>query len=125
MPVVNSKFIAFQGELAHKVVKRLYGLTNKRHAEGQIGRRYGRLEHARLAHQKREMNQIQASRHGLTPSSEADEADNGLEGDSDLQYHISPSKNHPIQLFSIIGEHYGDPAYDVNISFPIFINHVY
>lgn len=121
--------IALQGELAHKVVKRLYGLTNKRHAESQIGRRYRRLERARLAGQKRKLSQIRASHRGLAtlpPSSEvADVIFNELEGDSDLRYHISPSKNLPIQLFSIIGEHCRDPAYDVNNSFSIFVINIY
>jgi len=34
----------FQGELAHRLVKRLYGLTNKKDAPEQIARRY-RREH--------------------------------------------------------------------------------
>jgi hypothetical protein len=38
-----------QGKLAHKIVKRLYGLTNKHKAEPQIAKRYRRLERARLA----------------------------------------------------------------------------
>jgi hypothetical protein len=102
-------------------------MTNKRQAEGQIGKRYRRLEHARLAGQKRDMSQIRASHHGLAQAPSFDEADviiNELEveGDSDLRYHISSSKNFPIQLFSMIGEHCGDPAYDVNFSFSIFVD---
>ena len=42
-------FSCQQGELAHKIVKRLYGSTNKRNAEHQIAKRYRRLERARLA----------------------------------------------------------------------------
>lgn len=102
-------------------------MTNKRHAEGQIGKRYRRLEHARLAVQKRKMNQIRASHHNLAQAPSFDEADvifNELEGDSDLRYHISSSKNFPNQLFSMIGEHGGDPAYDVIFSFSIFVNNI-
>ena len=112
-------------------MKRLYGLTNKRHAEGQIGRRYCRLEHAHLVKQKIKMDQIRASQHGLAtnlaPNSDeaADAISNELEGDTDLQYHISPSKRLLIQLLHIIKEHCGDPAYDVNNSFSIFVINVY
>ena len=38
-----------QGELAHKIVKRLYGSTTKCKAEHQIAKRYRRLERACLA----------------------------------------------------------------------------
>ena len=41
-------FSCQQGELAHKIVKRLYGWTNKRNSEHQIAKCYRRLECARL-----------------------------------------------------------------------------
>ncbi|KAJ3515164.1 hypothetical protein NMY22_g14524 [Coprinellus aureogranulatus] len=41
------------GELAHRLVKRLYGLTNKRKVANQIGKRVERLERARLARELR------------------------------------------------------------------------
>ena len=34
-----------QGELAHRLVKRIYGLTNKKDAPEQIARRYRRAHH--------------------------------------------------------------------------------
>ena len=42
-----------QGELAHRLVKRLYGLTNKRNIAKQIGNRVQRLERARMARELR------------------------------------------------------------------------
>ena len=38
-----------QGELAHRLVKRLYGRTNKRDATRQIGQNIRQLERAQLA----------------------------------------------------------------------------
>ena len=40
-----SKLNLLQGELAHRLVKRLYGLTNKKDAPEQIARRYRRAHH--------------------------------------------------------------------------------
>jgi hypothetical protein len=37
--------IYFQGELAHRLLKRLYGLTNKQNAPGQVASRYRRENH--------------------------------------------------------------------------------
>jgi hypothetical protein len=45
-----------QGELAHRLVKRLYGRTNKRDAMRQIGQRVRRLECARLAADRHRLN---------------------------------------------------------------------
>src|SRR5260221_9681973 len=82
-----------QGELAHKIVKRLYGATNKRNAELQIAKRYRRLERAsralarkRLHNHKRPKAMEQGDTHA----------------DSELRYHISPSKNNPQDIFSTI-----------------------
>jgi hypothetical protein len=33
-------------------------------------------------------------------------------GDSDLRYHISDSKNQPVDIFTMIRKNRGDPAYD-------------
>ena len=96
----------FQGELAHKIVKRLYGSTNKRHAERQIAKRYRRLERARLALDRKQL-------HARTKQKSMDNKDDQVEGDSDLRYHISPSKNRPVDIFDTIRNNRGDPAYHV------------
>jgi hypothetical protein len=99
-----------QGELAHKVVKRLYGSTNKRHAEQQIAKRYRRLERARLALDRKQL-------HARTQQKSLDNKDDSdqvpVEGDSDLRYHISPSKNQPVDILDTIRKNRGDPAYHV------------
>jgi hypothetical protein len=101
-----------QGELAHKVVKRLYGSTNKRHAEQQIAKRYRRLERARLALDRKQL-------HARTQKKLMDNKDDQVEpeGDSDLRYYISPSKNQPVDIFDTIRNNRGDPAYHVCVTY--------
>ena len=96
----------WQGELAHKIVKRLYGSTNKRQAAKQIGKRYRRLEQARLALERKWL-------HNRTQSKAANNVDDQTEGDPDLRYYISSSKNHPLDIYGTVHKHKGDPAYHV------------
>lgn len=95
-----------QGELAHKIVKRLYGLTNKRHAATQIAKRYRRLQHASSAFDRMQLHK--RARKKVTKNQ-----DDLAEGDSDLRYYISPSKRCPVDIFRTIRENRGDPAYHV------------
>jgi hypothetical protein len=95
-----------QGELAHKTVKRLYGSTNKRNAVHQIGKRYRRLERARLALDRKRP-------HNHTKQKTTNQEDNQPDGDSELRYYISPSKNHSQDIFSTLRNNRGDPAYHV------------
>jgi hypothetical protein len=61
---------ALQGELAHRLVKRLYGLTNKRNAPKQIAKRYCRMERAREAMRRHQMQAKHQHQHlsDLLPS---------------------------------------------------------
>jgi hypothetical protein len=95
-----------QGELAHKIVKHLYGATNKRNAEHQIAKRYRRLERAHLAFDRKQL-------HDHTKQKTTHRDGNPLDGDSDLRYYISPSKNHAQGIFSTLHDNRGDPAYHV------------
>ena len=99
-------FSCLQGELAHKIVKRLYGSTNKRNAEHQIAKRYQRLERARLALDKKRL-------HSHTKQKTTNQEDNQPDGDSELRYYISPSKNCPQDIFGTLRNNRGDPAYHV------------
>ena len=99
-------FSCQQGELAHKVVKRLYGSTNKRNAEHQIAKRYQRLERARLALDRKRL-------HSHTKQKATNQEVNEPDGDSELRYYISPSKNYPQDIFSTLRNNRGDPAYHV------------
>jgi hypothetical protein len=42
-----------------------------------------------------------------------EQEDDSAEGDSDLRYHISASKNNPQDIFSTIRNNRGDPAFHV------------
>ena len=42
-----------------------------------------------------------------------EQEDDYAEGDSDLRYHISASKNNPQEIFSTIRNNRGDPAFRV------------
>jgi hypothetical protein len=98
-----------QGELAHKIVKCLYGLTNKRNAEHQIAKRYRRLERARSALDRKRL-------HGLTKQKTTIQEHNEPGGDSELRYYISPSKNYPQDIFGTLHNNKDDPAYHVSFS---------
>ena len=95
-----------QGELAHKIVKRLYGSTNKRNAEHQIAKCYRRLERAHLALDRKRL-------HSHIKQKTTNQEDNKPDGDSELRYYISPSKNHPQDIFGTLRNNRGDPAYHV------------
>jgi len=83
----------FQGELAHRVVKRFYALMNRRDATKQIAKRYIREE----ATQRQ-------------PLDASDVKPNQEEIPSELHHHISASKNHSISLAKFALENPEDPA---------------
>ena len=99
-------FSCQQGELAHKIVKHLYGSTNKRNAEHQIAKCYRRLERTRLALDRKRL-------HSHTKQKTTNQEDNQPDGDLELRYYISPSKNCPQDFFGTLRNNRGDPAYDV------------
>lgn len=92
-----------QGELAHRLVKRLYGLTNKQDAREQIARRYRRAHHFNISESG------DHSQGGTAPDrhmSSRDDADNFPE----LHHTISNSRNNPVQLASFSSTNTQDPA---------------
>ena len=107
-------FSCQQGELAHKIVKRLYGSTNKRNAEHQIAKRYRRLERARLALDRKRL-------HSHTKQKTTNQEDNQPDGDSELRYYVSPSKNCPQDIFGTLRNNRGDPAYHVHFPNNAFV----
>lgn len=96
----------WQGELAHKIVKRLYGTTNKRNAGHQIAKRYRRLERASWAGRSQRV-------HNHIKRKTTVQEDDGLDGNLELRYYISPTQNHPQDIVSTVCENKGDPAYHV------------
>ena len=88
---------ALQGELAHRLVKRLYGLTNKRNAPKQIAKRYRRMERAREA-MRRHRIQVKHQHQllsDLLPSKD-------LSDDPDLRYYVSSSQNDVVPLYTML-----------------------
>ncbi|KJA14397.1 hypothetical protein HYPSUDRAFT_142984 [Hypholoma sublateritium FD-334 SS-4] len=96
------------GEQAHRTIKRLYGTTNKRNAEHQIAKRVRRLEYANSALDAKQRLQ---NRTAKLQRKATEQGETSTEGDSDLRYHISASKNTPQDIFSTIRNNKGDPAY--------------
>ncbi|RDB16223.1 hypothetical protein Hypma_003115 [Hypsizygus marmoreus] len=91
------------GELAHRLVKRLYALTNKRAATKQIGKRVRRLQKARLAMERKNLHD---RTHQNGQISKED-----VVNDLTLHHRITYSKNHPLDLFSLVQRNSHDPAY--------------
>jgi len=89
--------IWYEGELAHRLIKRLYGLTNKKDAMKQIGKKYNRQEALRTS-----TNPLEAC--------ETKEA----ESKSLVEHHIiSESRNSPISIFNLVQTNSKDPAMKV------------
>jgi len=80
------------------VIKRLYGLTNKKDAIKQIAKKYCRQESFR----QQEYEQQE----------EADAAQNGKLEDHHI---ISPSRNYPVALFPFLQVSSEDPAKKVGV----------
>lgn len=107
-----------QGELAHRLVKRLYGLTNKRKPEAQMAKRYQRVQNAEAAW-KRYCRQ-QKPRAGIRchhkPNAAPSQLDLEVEGsDLELRYHVSASTNVKIDLRATLKTKSADPAYSVSV----------
>ncbi|KIL62599.1 hypothetical protein M378DRAFT_12683 [Amanita muscaria Koide BX008] len=84
------------GELTHRTVKRLYGLTNKRSAEAQIARRYRCLENAQ---------KLSSSKKDIPTVGE----------DFERHHHITHSRNRPFDIFTAVRTNQQDPAYKMFI----------
>ncbi|KXN92896.1 hypothetical protein AN958_07831 [Leucoagaricus sp. SymC.cos] len=81
-----------QGEQCHRIVKRLYGLTNKKNAMSQIGTKYTRHQALLRTLEKQETNEIEKPEH------------------IDKHFVISNSKAETLSLFSFVHENLSDPA---------------
>ncbi|KAF4567102.1 hypothetical protein EYR36_010718 [Pleurotus pulmonarius] len=104
------------GELAHRIVKRLYAITNKRDATGQIAKHY-RRERALASSQEAVKKHFMKSRiqrahplpshpHEELPAAPAEQLDAPLE----CHYVISPSRSQPISLSNFLKNGVADPA---------------
>jgi hypothetical protein len=95
-----------KGETAHRVVKRLYGLTNKRTATKQIGARYRRMEAAQLAQRKalKSRCNLKFQQSSYTPPDDLD---------MNVRYYISKSRNYPVDIWSFLRSNKTDPSLKV------------
>jgi hypothetical protein len=84
-------------------------MTNKRNAERQIAKRFRRLERASLALDRKRLHKRKRQTRKAI-----EQEDTSAEGDSDLRYHISASKNNYQDIFSTIHNNKGDPAFHVS-----------
>ena len=98
-----------QGELAHRLVKQLYGKTNKRNTSMQIGKRVRRLERAQDA----------ADRQRIKTRTEMPdvniESDECMAMNLDARYEVPNLRTDPVDLYSFVREHRGDPAIKVRL----------
>ena len=103
IPLSTLELNILQGELAHRLVKRLYGLTNKKDAPEQIARRYRRAHHFG-ASEPRDTSQ---------PDKHTSARDDDMDDSPELHHTITNSRNNPVQLASF-SSNTQDPATKVN-----------
>lgn len=89
--------ILCQGELAHRLIKSLYTLTNKKDAIKQITK-----HEARRRHFQRPNGEVKAVNSDLLPTC-----------DPELHHFISDAHRNPVDIFSFLQEHEGDSAVKV------------
>ena len=95
---------------------------NKRQAVGQIAKRWRRLEKAQRAYQRCLLREHKLGFAISPPQLGAKKRGTVMEpkeGDPELRYYISSSKNKPIDLSVLVQNKKEDPAYKVNFFLPI------
>ena len=97
-----------QGELAYRLVKRLYGRTNKRDATKQIGWHVIQVECAQLA----------ADRQTINKQSQTTSVNDNIDQDLEKHYQISKTWKDPLNIYDYIYANPGDPAFDISPCVP-------
>ena len=103
--------------MAHRLVKRLYGRTNKRNATKQIGKRVRRLERAQLAALRQAMKN-----RSKTQRNNTEEYMMAAEQNLEVRYQISDFKRDPVDICAYVHANQGDPAFRVCITFAFLTN---
>ncbi|KAH7868122.1 uncharacterized protein C8R40DRAFT_1164102 [Lentinula edodes] len=110
------------GELAHRLVKRLYGLTNKRQHKDQIARQYNcskMLANARFAKKKADMkgktcaipsNVAYDMAHAHQVRFGEGTGPEDLDIPLDVHHFMSNRRNHPVHLTPFLLQQHSDPA---------------
>ena len=91
-------FNSVQGELAHRLVKRLYRLTNKKDATEQISRHYRRAHH------------FGASESCDPPQGGTMGGQNNMDDLPELHHSMITSRNNPVELAAFLSSRTQDPA---------------
>ena len=102
--------VIYQGELAHRLVKRFYGRTNKNNATKQIAKHERRRTRLRKAV---EAAKLAAKTNQLHPHHVMCDSDPLPVTSPDMHHHISESNNFPCNIFSFIHKFPHDPAVKV------------
>ncbi|KAJ2925903.1 hypothetical protein H1R20_g11200, partial [Candolleomyces eurysporus] len=105
----SGSFSTQPGELAHRLVKRLYGITNKRDAAKQIGNHVCRREQAELAQKVRlKQNKLRNVVHwkSIRTSTTLNFEDN-----REAQWHASINQNNPVDIARLVQSNHGNPTY--------------
>ncbi|KAJ3887325.1 hypothetical protein GG344DRAFT_80858, partial [Lentinula edodes] len=98
------------GELAHRVVKKLYSLGNKKKDPRQIGRRLRRLEWAKRAADRRGIHTKRRRQQRILNAGNAAEL-------LAAHHHIGLSAKNKHNIGSFVKAHYDDPAAQVSFQF--------
>ncbi|KAJ7762206.1 hypothetical protein B0H16DRAFT_1884179 [Mycena metata] len=93
------------GEALHKLVKSLYGLTNKRSHASQIGKRYMRIQRARAA-AKSAAHRVKKHAHHVAIG----EDDPLGATPPDVHHHTGRARRKPLDIYESFHSRTGDPA---------------
>jgi len=96
----NRALIACQGEFAHRIVKRLFALTNKKDAVTQIATKYRREARSSEMKTPRADHQLDVEESEVVAP--------------ELHHHISHSRNSPLKIRNFLHHNPGDPAKKVS-----------
>ena len=101
--IVHIETLLPQGELAHRLVKRLYGLTNKQNTPEQIAHRYRQAHHFGASESR------DCPLGGTSDLGDDREPRHDAKNDSPKFHHsVTSSRNNPVELASFSTTH--DPA---------------
>ena len=103
-----------KGELAHRLVKRLYRLTNKKNTPEQIARRYRRARHFGTS------ETLKPSEEGISSDGDRTSRRDAANDPPEFHHTITNSRNNPVELASFSTTR--DPATKVALSsFVVFV----
>jgi hypothetical protein len=94
-----------QGELAHRALKAFYPLTSKIDTPGQLAK-----------HERQRCVLQRVAEAGTLSSGGQSQADPPLSASSEQHHFIATNWNNPVEIFTFIREHNGDPTVKVGVA---------